>query len=154
VVLARGAVEERVTDVSLPGLTIPWSHWRSYSSITGGTGTSGWVAGYKWHGATEFMMTGTDSAPALYLDAHSKRTFIGPGPSYTAPNDFNATLTHDTGTHVYVVTMSESGMVYTFHDFDSAVTPAHKRGLLKTVTDRYAAQSLTYTYGDTDGRIT
>ncbi|WP_428940595.1 RHS repeat-associated core domain-containing protein [Fontivita pretiosa] len=153
--LGRGAVNEQVTDVSLPGVTLPWSHWRSYSSRAGESvniDDFAWVAGYKWHGATEFMMAGSDAAPQLYVSAHAKYTFGG-GPDYTPPPELRATLTHDTTNKLYVLTMTDSGVIYKFNDF---TVWEGQRGLLRKITDRYdvdtGVQSLSYSH-DNGSRI-
>jgi hypothetical protein len=142
---------EQMTDVTLPGVTLPWSHSRSYSSAVAGNTIDNyaWVSGYKWYGTTEFMMRGTDSAPVLYVNAHSSRTF-GASPTYTPPDDFRATLSHDTTNHLYVLTMTDSGMVYKFYDFTGNWT-SRQQGLLSSTTDRYGSASITYTYSASNG---
>ena len=71
------------------------------------------------------------SSSELVLSASQKRTFS----SGVAEGDYDATLTEDTTNHTITVTEMDTGVVYVFHNFDTAVNE-YERGKLKELTSR------------------
>ena len=154
IVMAEGSVTETAVDASLPGVTFGWSHSRSYSSsLSGGT----YIQGEKWKADwfTAFLAQGDSGSVELYMNHVSKRVFTYSGGSYIPPDDFLATLTHETGGKVFVLKLTDRGETFTFYDFDNSWN-ANSRGMLKSQTDRYGQEAIQYTYNPSSpgGRIT
>jgi len=153
IVLAEGSVTESAVDASLPGRTFGWSHSRSYSSsLSGGT----YIQGEKWKADwfTAFLAQGDSGAVELYMNNVSKRVFTYSGGNYVPPDDFLATLTHDTGNKVFILKLTDTGEQLTFYDFDGSWN-ANSQGMLKERTDRYGQETIQYTYDPAvGGRIT
>ena len=154
IVMAEGSVTETAVDASLPGVTFGWSHSRSYSSsLSDGT----YIQGEKWKADwfTAFLAQGDSGSVELYMNHVSKRVFTYSGGSYVPPDDFLATLTHDTGGKVFVLKLTDRGETFTFYDFDNSWN-ANSRGMLKSRTDRYGQETIQYTYDPSSpgGRIT
>jgi len=152
ILYASGVVREQVTDLAVPGKVFPWRHSRSYSSRLAPADpqdTLPSIQGEKWFAdALLSFVVEEDGNVAVYLDATYKRVFTtAQGGGYNPPNDYLATLTHDTTNHVYVLTFDRSGNIYKFRDYHDS-WPAHDRGTLKERTNRYGAYRLEFSYGN------
>jgi len=159
VIYASGNVREVATDAYLPGVTFGWSHTRQYSSLLVDTSDNELpgIQGARWQTnlLTSYVRevgAGPNYDVEVYVDATHKRVFANSGGTYTAPDDYHATLTHDTTNHYYVLTDIGSGTVLKYRDFDNSWNEA--QGALECRTDRYGV-SMTYHFEGTEpgGRI-
>ena len=147
ILLYDGSVTEQVTDLSLPGVTFGWSHTRSYNSSLRGSVVQGggWMANWL----TCFLHEKVNDDVELYVNHLIKRVFTRVGEeapySYTAPDDYHATLEADTVDTIdcFKLTLTQTGRTHWYYDFSHAVD---KQGLLYKVTDRYGNEEMTYAY--------
>jgi len=163
VLIRKGASIERALDLYLPGPSFPWYHKRSYQSDYGpkpGGNALAYIQGERWEGGMNTMFLKQEDVDGdsqsddivLYLDATAKRSFTNTGTGYGTPGDMVATLTHDAVNDEFILEYILSGDRFIFHDF--TVTPTGKRGLIKARSDRYGMEEITFTYNDTEKRIT
>lgn len=141
VFLERGSAVFSENDVSLPGVTFPWSHTRTYDSELEAASqydTYRSPNGKRWHGGLSQTYILQDSNDlVLYLDASTKRTFTESSGTYSAPSDMHATLvkTGSGNTEEYVVTDTNTGKILVF--YGHSVTNSHEQGKLKRLSNIY-----------------
>jgi len=165
VYLARGAVIENITDLSLPGPIENWSHRRIYDSLViWGTGAEAETGGgSRWVsdaiGPYIFDEVGVPSPRiGVYPVSSSKRVFVQSFSNYVAPVDYAATFVKSGSgaSEIFTLTEAETGNIYIFGGFNGSV-PAHNRGkLLERTTREYKEQGLSgieYTYSSTSGFV-
>ncbi|NLE36620.1 MAG: hypothetical protein GX621_01185, partial [Pirellulaceae bacterium] len=172
ILLRRGSVIERVTDLALPGPIFGWSHTRTYdSALDTGVPNDELSAdnGQRWTGGPHSLylkqvvkQVGYDIE--VYTSASHKRTFTySDGTTFTAPAGVDATLEKLVGQAfdpasdgiddyeptLFKLTLNATGDVYFFHGFDSSVLHADA-GRLKERTNRHylaeGKKGVVYTY--------
>ncbi|NLE36864.1 MAG: hypothetical protein GX621_02440, partial [Pirellulaceae bacterium] len=156
ILLRRGSVTERVTDLSIPGPVFGWRHTRTYDSSlkTGVPGTGGEQYasenGQRWMGGPHSLYIKQNGNNIdVFTSASHKLTFEPAGGNVFVPSapfgGLDATLVRahaDTSNEVYKLTINAKGDVYIFHGFHDdpfepeESVPLKDRGWLKERTNR------------------
>ncbi len=150
--LYRGSAIEKVTDLAMGDVAIPWSHTRTYDSLLAATsGSYPAPNGEKWFmGLSQTYINQESGDIVLYESASNKHVFASNGSGWDAPAYLNATIVKSgSGTsEIYTVTYPSSGKVLIFHGFSSS--PSILNGKLKERTSQNlqaaSEDGHTYTY--------